>query len=205
MKSTYRPGFNRIVNCTGQLPFLAQAFSVYGGEANSVENCRAIDIPYGAGLFASTTFPTEFGFRGTTTFRRIAMTRAGGDDGAIGIVANLVDLPGLRFEDVDVLDSPTDGIKFTSMKDHVIGDTVFDRIHIVRPGLAGAGCGIVEASGAVGSATVNNVTVVDPKTVGCRDNAAAFKLIRGAGNSGLDEKKLSSAESTAARPAPVGP
>ena len=75
MKSTYHAGFNRFVNCTGQLPFLAQAFSIYGGEGNTVENCQAIDIPYGAGLFASTTFPTEFGFSGMTTYRQISTTR----------------------------------------------------------------------------------------------------------------------------------
>src|SRR5439155_14641253 len=119
---------NRLVHCTAQLPFLAQAFSIYGGEANGVEDCEAIDIPYGAGLFASTTFPTEIGFRGTTTYRRVRITRAGDGDGAIGTVANLSDLAGVRFEDIQVIDSPRDGIKFTSMKEHVLRDAVFDRI-----------------------------------------------------------------------------
>ena len=186
MKSTGSPGHNRFINCTGQLPFLAQAFSIYGGEGNSVENCLAVDIPYGAGLFASTTFPTEFGFRGTTTYRSVKLVRAGADDGAIGVVANLVDLSGLRFEDIDVIDSPTDGIKFTSMKSHVLGDTVFDRVRIVNPGIGGAGCGIVAAVGAVGSATIRNVSVVNPKTVGCQTDSAGFNLVHGDGNSGLE-------------------
>ncbi len=184
-KSTLAHGSNRFVHCTAQLPFLAQAFSIYGGEGNSVEDCEAIDIPYGAGLFASTTFPTEFGFRGTTTYRRIHLTRAGCDDGAIGTVANLIDLAGLRFEDVEITDSPTDGIKFISMKDHVLRDAAFDRIRIVNPGIAGAGHGIVEAPGAMGSATLSNVTVTSPRTAGWQDSAPGFELMQGAGNSGI--------------------
>jgi hypothetical protein len=198
MKSTGKPGGNRFVNCTGQLPFLAQAFSIYGGDGNSVENCLAIDIPYGAGLFASTTFPTEFGVRGTTTYRGVKIIRAGADDGAIGIVSNLLNLSGLRFEDIDVIDSPTDGIKFTSMKSHALGDTTFDRIRIVNPGIGGAGSGIVEASGATGSASIRNVTVVNPKTAGYQSNSTAFKLVRGEGNSGLEDSQ-SNADLAASR------
>ena len=56
-KSTYQAGHNRIVNCTAQLPFLAQGFSIYGGDGNSVENCRAIDIPYGARHFSQYDVP----------------------------------------------------------------------------------------------------------------------------------------------------
>ncbi len=189
MKSTYRPGHNRFVNCTAQLPFLAQAFSIYGGDGNSVENCQAIDIPYGAGLFASTIFPTEFGFRGMTTYRQIGITRAGDNDGAIGIIANLIDLAGLRFEDINVIDSPTDGIKFTSINGRVLSDATFNRIRIVNPGISGAGCGIVAARGAVGSATLTNVTVLHPKTAVCQDNASAFKLIRDAGNSAVEDEQ----------------
>jgi hypothetical protein len=203
--SIYRPGFNRFINCTAQLPFLAQGFSIYGGNGNSVENCRAIDIPYGAGLLASTMFPTEFGFRGITTYRRIEIIRAGDRDGAIAVMTNLLDLAGLRFEDIDVIDSPTDGIKFTSINGRPLGDAIFDRIRIVNPGLSGAGSGIVEASGAMGSATINNVTIVNPRTVAYQNNATAFNLIRGSGNSGVEDKEQSSAEFAGVRRASVGP
>jgi hypothetical protein len=196
-KSTLQHGSNRFVHCTAQLPFLAQAFAIYGGEGNSVEDCEAIDIPYGAGLFASTTFPTEFGFRGMTTFQRVHLTRAGDGDGAIGTVANLIDLAGVRFEEIEVIDPPTDGIKFTSMKDHVLRDAKFDRIRIVNPGTAGAGHGIVEAPGAAGSATVSNVTVLNPKTNGWQDNAPGFELIRGAGNTGIEQDKQAANRSAA--------
>jgi len=196
-KAIYQPGHNRLVNCTAQLPFLAQGFAIYGGDANSVENCAAIDIPYGAGIFASTTFPTEFGFRGVTNYRRIQVTRCGDRDGAVGIFANLVDLAGLRFEDIDVVDSPADGIRFTSIHNHVVGDTTFDQIRIVNPGLAGAGSGIVAAKGAVGSATISNVTVLNPRTASFQNNDPAFNLIR--------REEQSNADDSTAGGAPWGP
>jgi hypothetical protein len=203
-KSVYEPGHNRFINCTAQLPFLAQGFSIYGGDSNSVENCLATDIPYGAGILASTMFPTEFGFRGTTSFRNIGITRCGDNDGAIAVMTNLRDLSGLRFGDIDVIDSPTDGIKFNCIKGRELSDARFDGIRIVNPGVSGAGCGIVEAHGAVGSAIINNVTVVNPKTAGFNNNASAFNLIQGAGNSGLENRVQSGAEDSVARHASVG-
>ena len=182
--SAYSPGFNLFKNCTAQLPFLAQGFSIYGGENNTVEDCEVIDIPYGAGVFASTTFGTEFGFRGTSVFRRIRITRSGGSSGTIGTVANLVDLAGLRFRDIDMFNSATDGIKFTSSNGRSLNDTTFDRITVENPGRNGTGYGIVEQSGAVGSATMSNTTVVNPSTAGWLDNSGSFNLIRGTGNSG---------------------
>jgi hypothetical protein len=120
-------------------------------------------------------------------------------------MTNLLDLAGLRFEDIDVIDSPTDGIKFTSINGRPLGDAIFDRIRIVNPGLSGAGSGIVEASGAMGSATINNVTIVNPRTVAYQNNATAFNLIRGSGNSGVEDKEQSSAEFAGVRRASVGP
>ena len=185
IKSLYPPGGNHFVHCTAQLPFLAQAFSVYGGDSNTVEDCLAIDIPHGAGLFASTTFASEFGFRGTTVFHRNKLIRTGGGDGAIATVANLIDLAGLRFEDIEVIDSATDGIKFNSMNKHALRDASFERIRIVNPGTAGVGRGIAAGNSAVGSATITNVSVVNPKTRGLPTNAPDFRLIQGGGNSGL--------------------
>ncbi|MBC8105623.1 MAG: right-handed parallel beta-helix repeat-containing protein [Anaerolineae bacterium] len=187
-KSTNSHGGNRFINCTAQLPFLAQAFSIYGGDSNSVENCEAIDIPYGAGLYASTTFPTEFGFRGTTTYRNVRITRAGDGDGAIGTVANLIDLVGVRFEDIEIIDSPKDGIRFTSMKEHALRDAAFDRIQISNPGLSGEGRAIAAAHGAAGSATISNVTIKNSKAPGWIDTPG-FKLIQKSGNSGVNEGK----------------
>lgn len=194
-QSIYTHGSNRFVNCTGQLPFLAQAFSIYGGEGNRVEGCEASDIPYGAGLFASTTFPTEFGFRGVTSFSRNRITRAGGTDGAVGTFANLVDLAGVRFEDIDVLDSAADAVKFTSVKERALRDARFDRIRIENVGLAGGdGHAFFAAPGAVGSATVRNVTVRNVKTKAWRSESRTFELIQGDGNVGLEDARQSMAK-----------
>ena len=182
--AVYSPGFNLVKNCTAQLPFLAQGFSIYGGEGNMVEDSAAIDIPYGAGAFASTTFPTQFGFRGANAFWRLQITRSGGSDGTVGTVANLVNLSGLRFQDIDVVDSATDGIKFTSYNGKVLSDTTFDWITIARPGRSGSGYGIVEAAGSVGGATISNTAVVNPRNGGLLDSSSLFDLTRGPGNSG---------------------
>ncbi len=206
MKSVNPAGGNKFVHCTGQLPFLAQAFSIYGGNGNTVEDCEAIDIPYGAGLFASTTFPTESGFSGITNYRRIRLTRAGDADGAIATVANLLNLQGLRFQEIEAIDCPTDGIKFISMKGHTLGDTSFDQIRITNAGRAGAGSGIVAAPGAVGSATISNVTISNPKTAAWRqDNAPAFKLVRGDGTSALDASGQATPDRSAAPRATINP
>jgi hypothetical protein len=204
-KSTYPAGHNRIVNCTAQLPFLAQGFSIYGGDGNSVENCQAIDIPYGAGILASTMFPTEFGFRGMTNYRRIDITRSGDRDGAIAVMTNLLDLMGVHFQDINVFDSPTDGIKFQSIQGRALGEATFNQIRIVNPGVAGAGSGIVAARGAVGSATITNVTVVNPKTSSYENDAPGFNLVRGAGNEGVADNRSSDADYSAERRASVGP
>lgn len=200
----YEAGHNRIINCTAQLPFLAQGFSVYGGDGNSVEHCRAVDIPYGAGVLASTMFPTVSGFHGVTTFSDITMTRAGSADGAIAVMTNLRELAGLRFENINCEDSPTDGIKFACVTGKAISDTRFDHVRIVNPGVSGNGSGIVEARGAVGSATISDVTVVHPKTSGWEKNASAFNLIRGSGNTGLDSYSGSGIKNLVARETVVG-
>lgn len=205
MKSLYRAGSNRFVSCTAQLPSLAQAFAIYGGSDNSVESCEAIDVPYGAGLFASTTFPTEFGFDGTTSYRQIRLTRTGAGDGSIATVADLTDLQGLRFQDIQVINSATDGIRFTSMHGHALRDTSFDRIRIISPGMAGAGCGIAEAPGAVGSATISNITVQNPRTPASQQTAPEFKLVQGKGNPGAEVNALSAKDDLNVQTATVGP
>ncbi|HUB24792.1 MAG TPA: glycosyl hydrolase family 28-related protein [Tepidisphaeraceae bacterium] len=197
--ATYVPGHNRFVHCTAQLPFLAQGFSIYGGDGNSVEDCQAIDISYGAGIFASTTFPTEFGFRGMTTYRNILLTRTGDEDGAIGLVANLLGLSGLRFLDVDILDSPRDAVKFTSMHDHGVSDTTFDRVHVVNAGTSGQGGAIAGAPGAVGAVAMSHFTIVGGKTAGQKADDSAIRQSTGTGNATVERP----ADVSAARRASV--
>ena len=186
-KAAYNHGSNRFVNCTAQLPFLAQGFSIYGGEDNSVEDCLAIDIPYGCGLFASTTFPTEVGFGGTTSYLRNQIIRAGDREGAIGIVANLIPLSGLRFEDIAITDSPNDAIRFMSIKGRALSATTFDRVQIRNAGIGGAGYGVVSADDAVGSATLRHLTVENAKSGAVRNGSSTFDVTLGEGTSALQK------------------
>jgi hypothetical protein len=112
---------------------------------------------------------------------------------------------GVHFEDINVFDSPTDGIKFQSVQGRALGDAMFNQIRIVNPGVAGSGCGIVAARGAIGSATITNVTVLNPKTSSYRDDALGFNLVRGAGNEGVEDNRASDADYSAGRRASVGP
>jgi hypothetical protein len=175
----YPAGNNRFIHCAAQLPSLAQAFSVYGGNGNTIEDCQAIDIPYGAGLLVSTMFPTGSGFHGVTNFRNINITRAGDRDGAIAVMTNLRTLSGVRFEDINVLDSPTDGIKFTCVKGLPVNDIAFNRVHIVNPGLSGSGYGIYANAGAAGSAAITDVSIANAQGVDIKNAApATFNFVR---------------------------
>jgi hypothetical protein len=175
----YTAGNNRFVHCTAQLPTLAQGFSIYGGDGNSVEDCRAIDIPYGAGLLVSTMFPTVSGFHGITSFRNVQITRAGDRDGAIGVMTNLRALIGVRFQNIDVLDSPTDGIKFTCVKGLPVNDISFDHVRIVNPGLSGTGYGIFAQAGAAGSVEMSDVSIANAPQVEIKNAAPGrFSFVR---------------------------
>ncbi len=177
--STSRPGRNRFEACTAQLPFLAQGFAVYGGEANAVHDCDATDICYGAGLLASTTFPTEIGFEGVTTFADVRITRAGHDDGALGVVAGLRDLSGLDVQRVQITDSPTDGIKLAARNGHSITDTTFDSVQIDNPAAAAAGGHAIHIPpGVAGTAVVKHMTVTPPGAAPVLDESPQFNLIQ---------------------------
>jgi len=173
---------------------------------------RTDDAAYGRVAFDSSgnctaSSPTNatYSSAGISTDPHGALAQGGDNDGAIAVMTNLADLVAVHFEDIEVIDSPTDGIKFASIKGRPLGDATFDRIQIVNPGIGGAGCGIVQAKGAVGSATITNVTVVNPMTIGFQNNSSAFNLIRGAGNAGVENKDQSSTDLTAARHASVVP
>lgn len=198
-KAEYEAGGNQIIHCTAELPFLAQAFSIYGGDSNSVQDCSAMDIPYGAGILASTMFPTESGFGGITHFENIDMVRAGDRDGAIAVMTNLRDLKGLRFDHIQCVDSPTDGIKFTSVAERAISDVAFDHIRIVHPGISGTGSGVAEAADATGSATFSNIIIDHPKTRAWENKATAFRLIRKSGNITINSRLSETARFAAAR------
>jgi hypothetical protein len=117
------PGFNVIRRCTGQLPFLANGASVYGGTNNVVEDCLFTDISTGCGILISTTFPTvderrgiNNNFSGTTIIRNCDLIRCGGYDhgwtwrGALQLCMHGRDLSGVVIRNVSIRDSFSDGL-----------------------------------------------------------------------------------------------
>ncbi len=74
-----------IINCTAQLPFLANGAAIYGGQSNEVKNCSFIDISAGSAILISTTFPTENkdvhnNFSGKTRVENCTIGTSGGFD-----------------------------------------------------------------------------------------------------------------------------
>ncbi|EDY81124.1 hypothetical protein VDG1235_741 [Verrucomicrobiia bacterium DG1235] len=117
------PGNNVIRRSTGQLTFLANGASVYGGANNRVEDCEFIDIGTGCGILISTTFPTsddsrgiDNNFSGTTVVENISLLRCGGYDhswawrGSFQICMDRKSISGLSVSKVEIRDSFSDGL-----------------------------------------------------------------------------------------------
>ncbi|KAF0095783.1 MAG: parallel beta-helix repeat-containing protein [Puniceicoccaceae bacterium 5H] len=117
------PGNNVIRRCTGQLTFLANGASVYGGANNRVEDCLFTDIGTGCGILISTTFPTsdeargiDNNFSGTTVVEHCRLVRCGGYDhawawrGSFQICMDRRSISGLEIREVDIRDSFSGGL-----------------------------------------------------------------------------------------------
>ncbi|HVU15411.1 MAG TPA: glycosyl hydrolase family 28-related protein [Candidatus Didemnitutus sp.] len=118
-----KPGGNVIRHCTGQLPFLANGGSLYGGDGNRIEDCLFTDITPGCGILISTTFPTsddarkiDNNFSGTTVVKDCSLIRCGGYDhswtwrGAFQICMDRRNISGLAISGVEIRDSFSDGL-----------------------------------------------------------------------------------------------
>ncbi len=121
------PGNNVIRHCTGQLPFLANGISVYGGASNRVEDCLLTDITTACGILISTTFPTsddvrkiDNNFSGTTVVRNCELVRCGGDDhdwswrGALQICLDRRSISGVLLSNINIRDSISDGLSIVA-------------------------------------------------------------------------------------------
>ena len=118
-----KPGHNVIRRSTGQLTFLANGASLYGGASNRIEDCLFTDIATGCGILISTTFPTadeagkvDNNFSGTTVVRNNRLVRCGGYDhswawrGAFQICMDRRSISGLQVSRLEIRDSISDGI-----------------------------------------------------------------------------------------------
>lgn len=113
-----KPGHNVIRRCTGQLPFLANGGSLYGGAANRIEDCLFTDITTGCGILISTTFPTsdeagrvDNNFSGETVVQNCRLVRCGGYDhawawrSAVQLCLDRRSIAGVRLRDLNIRDS----------------------------------------------------------------------------------------------------
>ncbi|HVZ66584.1 MAG TPA: glycosyl hydrolase family 28-related protein [Lacunisphaera sp.] len=118
-----KPGYNVFRHSNGQLPFLANGGSIYGGANNRIEDCLFTDITAGCGILISSTFPTtdearkiDNNFSGTTVVQGCRLIRCGGYDhqwawrGALQVCLDRRSIAGLNVSGVEIRDSLSDAI-----------------------------------------------------------------------------------------------
>jgi hypothetical protein len=150
-----KTGNNVIRRCTGQLTFLANGASIYGGAGNRVEDCRFTDIGTGCGVLISTTFPTsdeslgiDNNFSGTTVIRNCELVRCGGYDhdwawrGSVQVCMDRRSISGLVFSNVSVRDSFSSGVMIVapgrSKGQGTLSDAKFENVVVSGSGLEGS-------------------------------------------------------------------
>ncbi|HWA24084.1 MAG TPA: glycosyl hydrolase family 28-related protein, partial [Lacunisphaera sp.] len=154
-----KPGNNVIRRSTGQLPFLANGASLYGGAGNRVEDCLFTDIGTGCGILISTTFPTadeakgvDNNFSRETVVANNRLVRCGGYDhswawrAAMQICMDRRSIAGLRVRRLEIRDSLSDGIAVVApgrakgqgtLSDAIFEDVVISKVGLGAPGRPG--------------------------------------------------------------------
>jgi len=188
LKQTYSPGHNLIVNCTGQLPFLANGAAVYGGESNKVKNCVFTDISPGSAVLISTTFPTENkdkninnNFSGTTVIENCDIKTSGGFDhewdwrAAVEICTDKRSIAGLEIKNLNIDRSLSNGLsviaKDEAGKTGILSTTVLQNISVSNNGLGTKGYSLFINAAAHGSLTLKQDDFQD-----IRNNSENFKI-----------------------------
>ncbi|MBN1411170.1 MAG: carbohydrate-binding protein [Spirochaetales bacterium] len=182
--STSQGSNNIIRKNTVVMPILANAVALYGGYNTLVEdNVMMGTMINGGGVLISSNFTSQ-PFSGTTTVRRNTIISGGGNSdwgsptGGIRIWACEQNISGLYISENDILNSATAGI--TICGPFAISNSIFSNITINGAGTYGI---YVEAT-SQGSMTFEYVTVSGASSGSLRNDAGAFTIIRGSGNSG---------------------
>lgn len=173
------PGGNIIRRCTGQLPYLAQGGSIYGGASNRIEDCLFTDITSGCGILISTTFPTsdektDNNFSGTTVVQNCRLVRCGGYDhgwtwrAALQICLHRKDIAGLKISNIAIEDSISDGLSIIVPREigqsRRLSNTRLERITITNSGTGVPGRHDLWVNGhAAGSVTIVGSRIADVK------------------------------------------
>lgn len=176
---TVKPGHNVIRRCTGQLPFLANGGSLYGGASNRIEDCRFTDIVAGCGILISTTFQTadEAGqvdntFSGTTVVENCELVRCGGYDhtwawrGSVQICVDRRNISGLVLRNLTIRDSLSESIGIVApgraTGHSTLSDTVLENVTAARKGLGAPDrSGLWVRADVTGELTLQNCDVKD--------------------------------------------
>ena len=168
---------------TVQVPTLANAFALYGGQANKIlDNIGSDTVVSAAGIAISTRFsPTPFA--GTTEVRRNTLTRTGGFDpgwnttfGALWIYAEGMPINApIVIDTLELNNSNYDGVLFSYNQ----AITKLTMNNVTINGAGGYGLNFA----ASGEATFSNV-MVSNAIQGALNNPTHFTITRGAGNSG---------------------
>jgi hypothetical protein len=151
-----KPGNNVIRGSTGQLTWLANGASLYGGLGNRIEDCLFTDIGTGSGILISTTFPTahegkgiDNNFSGITVVSNNRLVRCGGYDhswayrAALQICLDRRSITGLRISGLEVKDSLSDGISVvapgSAKGQGALAGTVLEEVRVDGTGLGSPG------------------------------------------------------------------
>ncbi|GFZ32247.1 hypothetical protein CSC2_27730 [Clostridium zeae] len=182
---------NIIKHCSVQLTWRANAYAIYGGANNTIEDCTAADTLTYAGVNISSCFK-PVPFSGTTTVQRVTLTRCGGafwggiQFGALWIYAVDSPLNGININNIDINDSTYAGLVFQSETYNYPNPAPINNATLSNIKINGSGTdGIWVKAGTKGSATLSNVSVASSAGSPLKNDATGtFTLSKGTGNSG---------------------
>ncbi|MDB5110791.1 MAG: hypothetical protein JWR67_1905 [Mucilaginibacter sp.] len=179
----FSPGQNLIINCTAQLPFLANGAAIYGGESNKISHCSFVDISPGSAILISTTFPTESkdksinnNFSGTTVIEDCDIKTSGGFDhdwdwrAAVEICVDKRSIKGIEMRNLNIVNSLSNGLsviaKNVGEQIGVLANTTLQNVNVSNYGIGVKDrYGLYISSGAHGSLGIKKSNIREIKNV----------------------------------------
>jgi hypothetical protein len=188
-EQTALPGNNVIRRSTGQLPFLANGGSLYGGANNRIEDCLFTDISAGCGILISTTFETadaqrrvDNNFSGTTVVQNCRLVRCGGYDhswawrAAFQVCLARRSISGLKVSQVEIRDSISDGISVVApgraKGEGTLSDAVLEDVTVAGVGLGTPG----RHSLWIREDAAGGLTLIRTQLAGVHNESGSFKI-----------------------------
>jgi hypothetical protein len=165
-----------------QLPWKANCFALYGGDANRIEDNVCADVVQYPGVLLATQFNSH-AFTGSTRIARNTLIRAGAwaynqEQGAFKIHADQGPIQNVDVSDLELVNPTYYGIHVQGA--NRISGVTFSNVSVSSPG-KGA---FFLNWGANGNLAVDHVTATGTPQGVRDDTGGAFQLNRGSGNSG---------------------